>query len=79
MMTYEQVYKQAQQLPARERLLLADALLAEDLGFGMWRDQPEMADVTEWVARQRAAAMQKPNGQVKTPEEFLRELEAFDE
>lgn len=78
-MTYDVVYKQAQQLSLQDRLRLADALLAEELGFGMWREQSEFDDVPAWVEKRRTEEMRQPNGRLKTPEEFLREVEAFDE
>lgn len=77
-MTYEVVYQQAQQLSLQDRLRLADALLSEELGFGMWREATDFADVPVWVEKKRAEEMRQPNGRLKTPEEFLREVEAFE-
>ena len=78
-MTYEVVYKQAQQLSVQDRLRLADALLAEELGFGMWREQADFADVSAWLEKRRTEEIRQPNGRLKTPAEFLHELKAFDE
>ena len=78
-MTYEVVYKQAQQLSLQDRLRLADALLSEELGFGMWREKPDFADVPAWLEKRRTEEMHQPNGRLKMPEEFLQEIEAFDE
>jgi len=69
----------AKQLSTEERLRLADALLQEELGFGMWRDRADLADVAAYVAQMREADLRTAEGRLKTPEEFLREIEAFDE
>lgn len=58
---------------------LADAMLTEELGFGMWRARAEMADTTAYVEQLRASRMHTPEGRRKTPAEFLREIEADDE
>jgi hypothetical protein len=60
-------------------LQLADALLAEELGFGMWRDREDIADAADSVSELRDAEMRTPEGREKTPEEFLREIETFNE
>jgi len=67
------------QLSSEERLRLADVLLEEELGFGMWRDRTDMVDVTAYVEQMRQADMRTSEGGLKTSEEFLREIEAFDE
>jgi hypothetical protein len=79
MNSYEEILKLTRQLPAEQRLLLADTLLAEELGFGMWRDRTEMADVTAYVERLRAAQMRTPAGRQRRPEEFLRWVESDDD
>jgi hypothetical protein len=79
MTSYEEILESAKQLSSAERLQLADALLAEELGFGMWRQREDIADAAEYVAELRDAEMSTPNGREKTPEEFLREIETFDE
>lgn len=77
--SYEEILESAKRLSSTERLQLADALLAEELGFGMWREREDIADAEDYVSDLRDAEMRAPNGQVKTPEEFLREIETFDE
>ena len=79
MAIYEEILNQAKQLSSEERLQLADALLEEELGFGMWRNRPEMADAAAYVERVRESDMRSPDGRVKMPEEYLEEVEAFDE
>lgn len=77
--SYEEILESAKRLSSTERLQLADALLAEELGFGMWREREDIADAEDYVSDLRDAEMRAPNGHVKTPEEFLREIETFDE
>ena len=79
MTSYEEILESAKRLSSTERLQLADALLAEELGFGMWRDREDIADAEDYVSELRDAEMRTPEGCEKTPEEFLREIETFDE
>ena len=44
MTSYEEILESAKRLSSVERLQLADALLAEELGFGMWRRRDDVAD-----------------------------------
>jgi hypothetical protein len=60
-------------------LQLADALLAEELGFGMWREHEDLADAENYVSDLRERDMRTPDGREKTPEEFLSEIETADE
>jgi hypothetical protein len=77
--TYEEILNLTRQLPPAQRLMLADALLAEELGFGMWRERTEMKDVTAFVEQLREQQMRTPEGRQQTPEEFLRWIESDDE
>lgn len=79
MTSYEEILESAKRLSSTERLQLADALLAEELGFGMWREREDIADAEDYVSELRDAGMRTPNGREKSPEEFLREIETFDE
>jgi hypothetical protein len=79
MTSYEEILESAKRLSSTERLQLADALLAEELGFGMWRDREDTADAADYVSDLRDADMRTPDGREKTPKEFLREIETFDE
>lgn len=79
MTSYEEILESAKRLSSTERLQLADALLAEELGFGMWREREDIADASDYLSELRDADMRTPNGGEKTPEEFLREIETFDE
>jgi hypothetical protein len=53
MVTYEEILNQAKQLSLEERMRLADALLEEELGFGMWRNRAEMTDAAAYVEQVR--------------------------
>lgn len=79
MTSYEEILESAKRLSSVERLQLADALLAEELGFGMWSDRSEFADAAAYVSDLREEDMRRPDGREKTPEEFHREIETFDE
>ena len=73
MTSYEEILESAKRLSSVERLQLADALLAEDLGFGMWRARADVADAEGYVSDLREKDMRTPDGREKTPEEFLHE------
>ena len=79
MTSYEEILESAKRLSSAERLQLADALLAEELGFGMWRARKDVADTEGYVSDLREKDMRTPDGHEKTPEEFLREIETADE
>lgn len=79
MTSYEEILESAKRLSSVERLQLADALLAEELGFGMWRAREDVADAEAYVSDLREKNMRTPEGREKTPEEFLHEIETADE
>lgn len=70
MTVYEEILNQAKQLSSEERWQVADALLAEELGFGMRRDRADLADVAAYVEQMREAEMRTPEGGLKTPVEL---------
>ena len=74
MTSYEEILESAKRLSSTERLQLADALLAEELGFGMWREREDVADAADYVSDLRDAEMHTADGSEKSPEEFLREI-----
>ncbi len=78
MSTYQEVLTMTRPWPSEQKLKLADTLLAEELGFGMWRDRTDMADVEAYVEQVRAEQMFKPDGNQMTPAEFLRVVETKD-
>jgi len=79
MTSYEEILESTKRLSSIERLQLADALLAEELGFGMWRGREDVADAEAYVSDLRETEMYAPDGREKTPEEFLNEIETSDE
>lgn len=79
MINYEEILDQARQLSSNERLRLADALLEEELGFGMWRERAEMKDAAAYADRLREEGMRTADGRLKNSKEFLREVKAFDQ
>jgi hypothetical protein len=79
MTSYEEILESAKRLSSVERLQLADALFAEELGFGMWRGREDVANAKGFVSDLREANMRAPDGREKTPEEFLSEIETSDE
>jgi hypothetical protein len=79
MTSYEEILESTKRLSSVERLQLADALLAEELGFGMWRTRGDVADAEGYVSDLREKDMRTPDGREKTHEEFLNEIEMADE
>jgi hypothetical protein len=76
---YEELLDRTKELSSEERLRLADTLLAEELGFGMWLNRADVQDAAEYVDRTREESMRAPNGSLKSPDEFLKEVETFSE
>ncbi|MEK6409700.1 MAG: hypothetical protein AABN34_22480 [Acidobacteriota bacterium] len=76
---YDELLNRARRLSPEERVRLADALLEEELGFGMWQSRADVQDTAGYVERIRKESMRAPNGGLKDPDEFLNEVEAFDE
>jgi hypothetical protein len=76
---YDEVLSRTKKLSSEERLKLVDALLAEELGFGMWAQRADVEDAASYVEGIRGESMRTPDGRLKSPDEFLREVEAFDE
>ena len=74
MTSYEEILESAKRLSSAERVQLADAFLAEELGFGMLRDREDVKDASGYVSDLREADMRAPDGREKTSEEFLREI-----
>jgi len=75
MTSHEEILESAKRLSSVEGLQLADALLAEELGFGMWSGREDVADAENYVSDLRERDMRTPDGREKTPEEFLNEIE----
>ena len=78
MISFEEILESAKRLSSVDRLQLADALLAEELGFGMWRAREDVADAEGYVSDLRESEMRTPDGREKTPEEFLLQVHKRD-
>ena len=78
MTSYEEILESAKRLSSGERLQLADALLAEELGLGMWRAREDVTDAEGYVSDLRESEMRTPDGREKTPEEFLLQINKRD-
>ncbi len=77
MSVFEEILESAKRLSSAERVQLADALLAEELGFGIWRERKDVKDAAGYVSDLREAEMRTRDRREKTPEEFLRETETL--
>lgn len=76
---YEEVLGLVEQLTPEEQARLIVEIRERSQGFGMWRDRADLADPELYVLRMREEDAKRDTGEVKTPEEFLAELEAWDE
>jgi len=77
--SYDEVLHQVQQLTVEEQARLIQEVRERLQGFGMWQDRVDMADPELYVQRLREEDGRHPNGTVKTPEEYLAEIAAWDE
>ena len=77
--SYEEVLGLVEQLTPEEQARLIVEIRERSQGFGMWRYRPDLADPELYVMRMREEDAKHGSGEVKTPEEFLAELEAWDE
>lgn len=76
---YQQVLYLANQLTLSEQVQLILTLRDRLLGFGMWEGVKEMEDIETYLEELRAAESRHPDGSIKRPDEFLKELEEWDE
>jgi len=76
---YQQVLYLANQLTLSEQVQLILDLRDRLLGFGMWEEVKEMEDIEAYVEELRTVESRHPDGSIKRPEEFLKELEKWDE
>lgn len=67
MTSYEEILESAKRLSSVERLQLADALLGEELGFGMWRGREDVADAEGYVSKLRRADMRTDGRNKESP------------
>ena len=76
---YHVVYKLALELDPDEQIKLVEAVTDHLYGFGMWKDREEMKDIQNYVDTIRKRDSYQPDGRLKTPDEFLHELETWEE
>jgi len=76
---YQQVLDLANQLTPIEQVQLILTLRDRLLGFGMWEEVREIEDIETYVEDLRTAESRHPDGRIKKPEVFLRELEEWNE
>ncbi|HEX3229815.1 MAG TPA: hypothetical protein VHQ95_12650 [Pyrinomonadaceae bacterium] len=62
MTSYEEILESTKRLSSVERLQLADALFAEELGFDMWRAREDVADAEGFVSDLREKDMRMRDG-----------------
>jgi hypothetical protein len=75
---YGRVLEQASQLTEREQTRLIKELAARLVNSPRRLDLSKVTDAVAYVERLRAAESRHPSGRLKTPEEFLAELEAWE-
>ena len=76
---YQQVLYLANQLTPFEQIQLILTLRDRLLGFGMWKEIQEMEDIETSVEELRVSESYHSDGSIKSPEEFLKELEDWNE
>lgn len=76
---YDNVLELATHLSIEEQARLVAELRDKTEGFGMWRYRPDLKDPEEYLLKLRESMSKHPGGSAKTPEEFLKELEEWDE
>lgn len=76
---YDDVLQQVERLSVEEQARLIQEVRERLQGFGMWHDRTDIADPELYVQRIREEESRRPDGTLKTPEEFLAEIAAWDE
>lgn len=76
---YDNVLELASHLSIEEQARLVAELRDKTEGFGMWRYRPDLKDPEEYLLKLRESMSKHPGGSPKTPEEFLKELEEWNE
>lgn len=75
---YRRVLEEASRLTEREQTRLIKELAARLMKSPKPLDLSNVKDAVAYVERLRAAESHHPSGRLKTPEEFLAELEAWE-
>ncbi len=77
--SYQEVLHFVEQLSLEEQARLIVEIRERSQGFGMWQNRPDIVDPELYVLRLREEDSKKENGELKTPEEYLVEITAWDE
>lgn len=77
--SYQEVLHLVEHLSPEEQARLIVEIRERSQGFGMWRSRPDIVDPELYVLRLREKEAKKENGELKTPEEYLAEIAAWDE
>lgn len=77
--SYSEVLHLVEQLTPEEQARLIIEVRERSQGFGMWRDRTDLADPELYVLRIREEDAKRATGEPKTPDEYLAEIEAWDE
>ena len=77
--SYQEVFHLVAQLAPEEQARLIVEIRERSQGFGMWQNRPDVENPEMYVLRLREEEAKKKNGELKTPEEYLAEIAAWDE
>jgi len=77
--SYAEVLHLVEQLTPEEQARLVVELRERSQGFGMWKERADLTDPELYVLRLREEDAHHATGHVKTPEEYLAEIQAWDE
>ncbi len=77
--SYHEVLRLVEQLSPEEQVRLAVEIRERFQGFGMWQNRPDVENPELYVLHLREEEAKKENGELKTPEEYLAEITAWDE
>ena len=77
--SYQEVLHLVEQLSPEEQAQLVVEIRERSQGFGMWQNRPDVENPELYVLRLREEEAKKENGELKTPEEYLAGITAWDE
>ena len=77
--SYHEVLRLVEQLSPEEQVRLAVEIRERFQGFGMWQNRPDVENPELYFLHLREEEAKKENGELKTPEEYLAEIAAWDE
>ena len=77
--SYAEVLHLVEQLTLEEQARLIVEVRERSQGFGMWQNRTDLADPELYVLRIREEDAKHATGEPKTPDEYLAEIEAWDE